>query len=85
MNMSAKSLHVTLPEKLREFVELQTQKSGYSTKSDYIQQLVRQDMKRREQKKLKNMLLESLASGRKDYTQNEWLAFRDQVTKSVSS
>ncbi len=49
MNMPAKSLHVTLPEKLREFVELQTQKTGYSTKSDYIQQLVRQDMKRWEQ------------------------------------
>jgi len=50
--MPAKALHVTLSEKLRQFVELQTQKAGYSTKSDYIQQLIRQDMKQREQKNL---------------------------------
>ena len=85
MNMPVKSLHVTLPERLREFVERQTQEAGYSTKSDYIQNLVRQDMKRREQIRLKNILLESLASGRQDYTQEEWLSLRDQIIKSVSS
>lgn len=83
--MPAKSLHVTLPEKLRQFVELQTEKAGYSSMSDYVQQLIRQDMKRREQERLNNMLLEGLASGRKDYTENEWMALREQVTKSVSS
>ena len=75
--MPAKSLHVTLPEKLRRFVELQTEKAGYSSMSDYVQQLIRRDMKRREQEKLKNMLLEGLASGRKDYSENEWTALRE--------
>jgi putative addiction module CopG family antidote len=85
MNMTAKSLHVTLPEKLHDFVESRIAQVGYSTKSDYVQQLIRADMRASEQEKLRNMLLESLASGRKDYTEKEWLSFREQVLKSVSA
>ena len=83
MEMPAKSLHVTLPEKLHDFVQQRIAQFGYSTKSEYVQQLIRADMQRQEQEKLKNMLLESLASGRKEYTKKEWLKFQDQVLKSV--
>ncbi len=81
--MSVKSLHISLPEKLRQFVELQTKNAGFGTKSDYVQQLIRKDMKRREQERLKNLLLESLASDRKEYTEKEWSTFRNQIKKSV--
>jgi Arc/MetJ-type ribon-helix-helix transcriptional regulator len=83
--MTAKSLHVTLPERLHNFVESRVAQVGYSTKSDYVQQLIRADMRFVEQERLKNMLLESLASGRKDYTEKEWLSFREQISKSVSA
>ncbi len=83
--MPAKSLHVTLPEKLHRFVKQRIEQSGYSTKSDYVQELIRSDMRAQEQIRLKNMLLESLASGRKDYTEKEWVALREQVVKSVTA
>ncbi len=83
--MSAKSLHVTLPAKLHSFVKQRIEQSGYSTKSDYVQELIRSDMRSQEQIRLKNMLLESLASGRKDYTEKEWLSLREQVLKSVNA
>ena len=85
MKMPAKSLHVTLPEKLNNFVKQRIEQAGYSTKSDYVQQLIRADMLRQEQERLKNSLLESLASGRKDYSEKEWLKLREQISKSVTA
>jgi putative addiction module CopG family antidote len=85
MKMPAKSLHVTLPEKLHNFVKQRIEQAGYSTKSDYVQQLIRADMLRHEQERLKNSLLESLASGRKDYSEKEWLKLREQISKSVTA
>ncbi len=63
MATKAKSLHVTLPVKLRKYVDQQVKKEGYSTNSDYVQHLIRKEIKMHEQKKLERMLLEGLASG----------------------
>ena len=56
------SMNVSLPEELKEYVEAQT-KSGYSTPSEYVRELIRDDQKRRAKEKLDSMLLEGLRSG----------------------
>lgn len=56
-------MNVSLPEKLKEYVEQQTQ-TGYSTPSEYVRELIREDRKRRARERLDLLLLEGLGSGR---------------------
>ncbi len=51
MSQIAQSLHITLPATLKKFVEKEVKIIGYSTKSDYIQFLVRKEIRRKEEKK----------------------------------
>jgi antitoxin ParD1/3/4 len=55
------SMNVSLPEELKEYVEAQT-KSGYSTPSEYVRELIRKDQRRRAKERLDTMLLEGLNS-----------------------
>ena len=55
-------MNVSLPEELKEFAEAQT-KRGYSTPSEYVRELIREDQKRKGKKKLDQLLLDGLSSG----------------------
>ncbi len=55
-------MNVSLPEELKEYVEAQT-KSGYSTPSEYVRELIRGDQKRRAKERLDSLLLEGINSG----------------------
>jgi antitoxin ParD1/3/4 len=61
--MDMSSLNVSLPKTLREYVEGQVDEGGYSTPSEYVRALIREDQKRRSQEKLEAMLAEGLGSG----------------------
>jgi len=56
------SMNVSLPEELKEYVEART-RSGYSTPSEYVRELIREDQKRQAKEKLDALLLEGLSSG----------------------
>jgi antitoxin ParD1/3/4 len=56
------SMNVSLPEELKEYVEAQT-RLGYSTPSEYVRELIRDDQKRRARERLNSLLLEGLNSG----------------------
>jgi antitoxin ParD1/3/4 len=60
--MSMTSMNVSLPAELKEYAEQQT-KHGYSTPSEYVRELIREDQKRRAKEKLDALLLEGLDSG----------------------
>ncbi len=55
-------MNVSLPEELKQFAEAQT-KRGYSTPSEYVRELIREDQKRKAKEKLDTLLLEGLNSG----------------------
>ncbi len=55
-------MNVSLPEALKEYVESRS-KAGYSTPSEYVRELIREDQKRQERERLEAMLLEGLNSG----------------------
>ena len=61
--MSMASLNISLPQSLKDYVEGQVQASGYSTPSEYVRELLRQDQQRRAEQKLEALLLEGLNSG----------------------
>lgn len=57
------TLNISLPDQMRAFIESQVSKGLYSTASDYIRDLIRDDQKRRDQEKLETLLLEALEEG----------------------
>jgi antitoxin ParD1/3/4 len=56
------SMNISLPEELKDYVEARTH-SGYSTPSEYVRELIREDRKRRAKERLDALLLEGLNSG----------------------
>ena len=61
--MEMTSLNVSLPKMLKDYVEGQVSESGFSTPSEYVRALIREDQKRQAQEKLETMLAEGLKSG----------------------
>jgi antitoxin ParD1/3/4 len=57
------SLNVSLPQSLKDYVENQVQTGGYSTPSEYVRELLRQDQRRRVGEKIEALLMEGLNSG----------------------
>lgn len=67
------SLNISLPQSLKDFVEQQVQGGGYSTPSEFVRALLRDDQKRRAEEKLEALLLEGLHSGEPSKITPEYL------------
>jgi antitoxin ParD1/3/4 len=57
------TLNISLPEQMRSFIESQVNRGRYSTASDYIRDLIRDDQKRKDEERLESLLLEALEGG----------------------
>jgi len=57
------TLNISLPDSMRAFIEEQTKTGGFSTASEYLRSLIREDQKRRGQQRLEELLLQGLESG----------------------
>ena len=57
------TLNISLPEPMRAYVDQQVAQGGYSTASEYIRQLVREDQKRAAKERLQALLMEGVESG----------------------
>lgn len=78
------TLNISLPESMRAFIEEQTNTGAYSTASEYLRALVREDQKRRAQEHLEALLLEGLESGQTEkLTPADWEEVRQQVRKRL--
>jgi antitoxin ParD1/3/4 len=56
-------MNISLPENLKGFVDKQVQTGGYSTSSEYIRELIREDQKKKLEQRLSLLLLEGMQSG----------------------
>jgi len=57
------TMNISLPETLRNFIDNQVQERGYSTSSEYVRELIRNDQIRQGEQKLAALMLEGLESG----------------------
>jgi len=57
------TLNISLPESMRTYIEETVAQGGYSTASEYIRQLVREDQKRAAKERLESLLIEGVESG----------------------
>lgn len=53
------TMNVSLPDSLKDFVDEQVSRRGYSTSSEYVRELIREDQSRQQ---MRVMLLEGAAS-----------------------
>jgi antitoxin ParD1/3/4 len=80
--MGMASLNISLPQSLKDYVENQVKSSGYSTPSEYVRELLRQDQSRRAEQKLEALLLEGLNSGQPlEIMPEYWENKRKQLVK----
>lgn len=71
------SLNISLPDTMRAFVDEQVKSGGYGTASEYLRELIRQDQKRKAERRLEDLLLEGLASGEPaELTPEDWSTLR---------
>jgi antitoxin ParD1/3/4 len=85
MSMTTKTIHISLPESLKEYMDERVNEEHYSTLSDYIRALVREDQKRRAEERLEKLLLEGLESGRGvEYGSQEWDAFWERIHARIN-
>jgi len=61
MNMT--SFNISLPRALKEYIEAQVAGGTYSTPSEYVRELIRDDQKRRAKEEIEAALLQGLRSG----------------------
>ena len=66
------TLNISLPESMREFIDRQIAQCGYSTASEYIRHLIRQDQEKAEKKQIEKLLLEGLNSGESVEITDDW-------------
>jgi len=57
------SITISLSASMKEFIDAQLGENGYSTASEYISALIREEQKRQAEDKLEALLLEGLESG----------------------
>jgi len=78
------SLNISLPRSLKDYVEEQVKEGGYSTPSEFIRTLLRDDHKRRAKEKLETLLLEGVHSGEPlQITPAYWERKRRQLTARI--
>jgi antitoxin ParD1/3/4 len=56
-------VNISLPDKMKEFIDERVNEGRFSSASEYFRDLVREDQKRKAQERLEALLLEGLDSG----------------------
>lgn len=57
------TMDISLPDAMKEFVDGQVKNRGYSTSSEYVRDLIRNDQIRQAEQRLAVLMLEGLESG----------------------
>lgn len=67
------TMNISLPEPMKSFVDEQVSNGGYSSASEYIRGLLREEQKRQVKERLESFLLEGLDSGEPSQMTKEYL------------
>lgn len=79
-------MSLSIPKDLKEYVKQRTREAHYSTPSDYMRSLIREDMRRAEQERLEHELLKGLQSGPGAVmTTREWAKLRADLVRHIKS
>ena len=76
------TMNISLPDQLKEFVEGQVGSGRYSSVSEYVRDLIRDDESRKAREKLEALLVEGIQSGEaSEMTRQDWSDIRTEAVK----
>ena len=80
------TMNISLPDQLKEFVDTQVGSGRYSSVSEYVRELIRNDEKRKAQDRLEALLLEGLQSGEAtEMTPQDWTDIRTAAIRQFEA
>ena len=79
------SMNISLPDPLKQFVDRQISTGRYSSASEYVRELIRNDERRKAEEQLEAKLLEGLSSVETKLTATEWRAIRKDALAKVEA
>jgi antitoxin ParD1/3/4 len=79
------SMNISLPDPLKQFVDVQIAKGRYSSASEYVRELIRADERRKAEDQLEMLLLEGLSSKETTLTPADWKAIRKEALAKIEA
>jgi antitoxin ParD1/3/4 len=79
------SMNISLPDPLKRFVDGQISTGRYSSASEYVRELIRNDEKRKAEEQLEAKLLEGLSSAETALTPADWTTIRKEALAKVEA
>ena len=73
------TMNISLPDPLKKFVDGQVAAGRYSSVSEYMRELIREDEKRKAEERFESLLLEGLESAESELTRADWSDIRKQA------
>ena len=77
------SMNISLPEPLKEFVDRQVADGRYSSASEYMRELIREDEKRKAEDRLEALLIEGLQSVETEVHGEAWTQIRKEALEQL--
>ena len=78
-------MNIALPENMKRFVHEQVADGGYSSASEYIRGLIRNDQKEKARTALEAEVLKGLGSGESTpMTEEDWRSIREEIYRRHS-
>jgi antitoxin ParD1/3/4 len=78
-----RTMNISLPETLKNFVDQQIAAGRYSSASEYVRELIRNDEKRKAEDRLAALMREGLQSEETALTSEDWKAIRAEALARV--
>lgn len=78
-------MNISLPEPLKDFVDRQIATGRYSSTSEYVRALIREDEKRKTEERLEALLLEGLQGEEDELTREDWAAIRMEARARLAT
>jgi antitoxin ParD1/3/4 len=80
------TMNISLPDQMKDFVDGQVGTGRYSSVSEYVRDLIRDDEKRKTQEKLELLLMEGIESGpATELTRADWDEIRREAAKEFEA
>jgi antitoxin ParD1/3/4 len=83
MEARMQTMNISLPEPLKDFVDRQIAAGRYSSASEYVRELIRNDEKQKAEEHLAALLREGLQSKETALTGDDWKAIRAEAFARV--
>lgn len=77
------TVHISLPEEIRAFIEAQMAAEGFSSASEYLLTLLREEQRRLAKKELGAKLLEGLQGAAVEMTPEDWDSIEREAQERI--